>query len=256
MHARARGEQRVVAFGAVGHPHPGELAARPLQRQHELDGAIDHRPHRFEEPDVVAQQVVVPCTDRQVRRVVRIELRIFDGAVAVVERGTRRRGAAYAAATPMPARQTGAGHPGRAPSQPRRGPTGRRDVLRTTGCIRRAVAPRRCGRAWPRCRADAARRARRDRRRWGGASCGHDLAGVHHEALADQRIEHRVSHPSGQRSLHQVPYEQPMVGAHERVIVRRAGRPDRAAQPPVGRVQAVGVVPSWSPRAPRPGAFR
>src|SRR5262249_32436627 len=65
------------------------------------------------------------------------------------------------------------------------------------------------------------------------------LAGVEHQALTDQRVERPLGHPGGGRVLHDVPHQQPVVGARQRVIV--VAHPDRALEPPVGRVQAVRV---------------
>ena len=78
------------------------------------------------------------------------------------------------------------------------------------------------------------------------------LAKVQNEALADERRQHPVGQPGGARTLHDVPHQQAVVGGDQRVgVVVRA---DQAAQPPVGRVQAVGVVARR--RGPVPSSAR
>src|SRR5579863_3168106 len=72
--------------------------------------------------------------------------------------------------------------------------------------------------------------------------------GVHHQALADQRIESLFGQPCDGRLAHDVPDQHPVVGAGHRVLV--VVHADRALQPPVGGVQAVRVM---VPADPQPG---
>src|SRR5262249_49838728 len=69
---------------------------------------------------------------------------------------------------------------------------------------------------------------------------GGGLAGVEHQALADERVQRPLGQPGGGWALHDVPHQQPVVGAGQRMVV--VAHPDRALEPPVGRVQAVRVV--------------
>src|SRR3954462_3727244 len=63
---------------------------------------------------------------------------------------------------------------------------------------------------------------------------------VHDDALADHRVQHAVGQAGGERALHDVPDQEPVVGAGGRVgVVVHA---DGALDPPVRRVQAVRVV--------------
>src|SRR5439155_3990048 len=52
------------------------------------------------------------------------------------------------------------------------------------------------------------------------------LAGVEHQALADERVQGPLRHPGGGRVLHDVPHQQAVVGARQRMIV--VTHPDRA----------------------------
>src|SRR5215470_15290853 len=66
------------------------------------------------------------------------------------------------------------------------------------------------------------------------------LACVHNDALADERVERPLGGPGQRRVLHDVPDQQPVVSAGQRVgVVVHA---DRALQPPVRRVQPVRPV--------------
>src|SRR5215831_20060207 len=82
-----------------------------------------------------------------------------------------------------------------------------------------------------------------------GAARRDGLARVEHQALADERVQRTFRHPGRGRALHDVPHQQPVVGARQRVIV--VAHPDRALEPPVGRVQTVRVVVA-AYRQPRP----
>src|SRR5215470_8549336 len=66
------------------------------------------------------------------------------------------------------------------------------------------------------------------------------LVRVHDDALADQRVERPLGQPGHRRVLHDVPDQQPVVGAGQRVAVPVHAH--GALQPPVRRVQAVRVV--------------
>src|ERR1022692_3604522 len=66
------------------------------------------------------------------------------------------------------------------------------------------------------------------------------LVRVDDEALADQRIQGLISEPGNRRLAHDVPDQQPVIAARERVII--VVHADRALEPPVGRVQRVGMV--------------
>ena len=78
----------------------------------------------------------------------------------------------------------------------------------------------------------------------GGGGCGVQravrLRGVDDEALAQHRVQDAVRGACRSRRLDDVPLEQLAIAATTVVVV--VGRPDRAPQPPVGRVQRVGVV--------------
>src|SRR5256886_9906136 len=78
---------------------------------------------------------------------------------------------------------------------------------------------------------------------------GDGLAGVEHQALADERVQRPFRQPGGGRALHDVPDQQPVVGARQRMIV--VAHPHRAFEPPVGRVQALPMVVA---AYPQPGA--
>ena len=125
-----------------------------------------------------------------------------------------------------------------APSPPRRGSTRRRGRRRSTGWRRRAPAS-------PRSRPPVAATSARGRAARTLASArsrgGLGLVEVEHQALADQRVERPLGPARGSaRRLHDVPDQQPVVGLHQRVLV--VVDADRALDPPVRRVQAVGVV--------------
>ena len=66
------------------------------------------------------------------------------------------------------------------------------------------------------------------------------LGQVDDQALPDQRAQDAVSGAGGQRCLHDVPDQDLVVRRHRRMLV--VAGPDQAAQPPVRRVQAMGVV--------------
>src|SRR6202042_3624048 len=72
------------------------------------------------------------------------------------------------------------------------------------------------------------------------------LGRVDDEALADERIEHVLGEPGRGRLLHDVPDQHAVIGAGQRMVV--VTHPDRALEPPVRRVQCMGVYVT----APRP----
>src|SRR5215469_5655700 len=74
----------------------------------------------------------------------------------------------------------------------------------------------------------------------GPGAAGSRLGRVDDEALADQRVQGPVSELRGGGLAHDVPDQQPVVGAGKRVLV--VVHADCALQPPVGRVQCVRVV--------------
>src|SRR5215475_1743239 len=78
---------------------------------------------------------------------------------------------------------------------------------------------------------------RRDRN---GDRCARRLMRVHDDALADQRVQRPLGEPGHRRVLDDVPDQQPVVGAGQRVAVPVHAH--GALQPPVRRVQAVRVV--------------
>src|SRR5215467_10400362 len=79
--------------------------------------------------------------------------------------------------------------------------------------------------------------AGRDRRDASGCNM---LIRVDDEALADERVQRLVGDPGGGWLAHDVPDEDLVVGTGERVIVLVDAY--QAFQPPVRRVQPVGVV--------------
>ena len=66
------------------------------------------------------------------------------------------------------------------------------------------------------------------------------LVEVDHQALAEDRVEHLLGPARGARALHDVPDQDPVVGLRQGVVV--VVHADRALDPPVRRVQGVGVV--------------
>src|SRR3954453_633542 len=66
------------------------------------------------------------------------------------------------------------------------------------------------------------------------------LAEVQHHALADQGVEHLADQAQRAGLLHDLPHQQAVVGPGERVDV--VADADRALDPPVRRVQTVGVL--------------
>ena len=72
------------------------------------------------------------------------------------------------------------------------------------------------------------------------------LDGVQHEALAEHRRQHPLGEAGRARLLDDVPLEEPPVAAHQRMVV--VVDADRALQPPVRRVQGVGVVAAGEPQ--------
>src|SRR6266516_4814115 len=83
----------------------------------------------------------------------------------------------------------------------------------------------------------------------GAGRRGDGFAGVEHQALADERVQRPFRQPGGDRALHDVPDQQPVVGARQRMIV--VAHPHSAFEPPVWRVQAMRVVVA-AHREPRP----
>ena len=81
--ARVRGEQGelVCIAGAVG--GPPDLAARCLQRQHEVERACHRRPQLAHEAVVASDTPVMPHTDGDVRRVVGLRHRLLHAPVLV-----------------------------------------------------------------------------------------------------------------------------------------------------------------------------
>src|SRR3954470_18874903 len=69
---------------------------------------------------------------------------------------------------------------------------------------------------------------------------GGGLGGVHHEALTDQRVEGVLDEANGAGRVSDVPRQEPMVGASQEVVF--VVDADGALEPPVRRVQGVGVV--------------
>ncbi len=75
------------------------------------------------------------------------------------------------------------------------------------------------------------------------------LGGIDDEALADERVEGGLGHLGEGGLAHDVPDQQPVVGPHGEMVV--VVHPDRALQPPVGRVQPVRVVAARGGQARR-----
>ncbi len=78
------GEQGEAPRGAVVVAGPEDLAAWRLEPEYELDGSLDDRPHRVEEPGVSSEEVVVPGSGRDVRAHVGVELGLLDAVLEVV----------------------------------------------------------------------------------------------------------------------------------------------------------------------------
>ena len=68
------------------------------------------------------------------------------------------------------------------------------------------------------------------------------LRGVVNDAFTDEWVQHPIGDTSGLRCLDDVPLQELSVGGNEPVVV--VGRPDSAFQPPVRRVQRVGLMRS------------
>src|SRR5947209_100916 len=83
--------------------------------------------------------------------------------------------------------------------------------------------------------------------RWGQRSGG--LGGVHDEALADHGVERVLDETDGARRVGDVPRQEAMVEPGQRVLI--VVDADRALQPPVRRVQGVGVVGAGDVKAGR-----
>src|SRR4051794_1002442 len=71
----------------------------------------------------------------------------------------------------------------------------------------------------------------------GGSYGDGRLAGVDDEALAEHGVERLLRGAGQPRPLHDVPHQQPVVE-----LRRDTFATERAVEPPVGRVQRVGVV--------------
>ena len=129
--ARASGQQR-VGFGSGVASGPGDLAARQLQIEHEVDGLGDDRPHVLGEPSIAGDQHVVPDTGRDVGAEVAVAVGVLDDAVAQLDRPR----AVGPLGRPAPLERGACGfqqtRPRSAPSRSRRGPTGRCGRRRTT----------------------------------------------------------------------------------------------------------------------------
>jgi hypothetical protein len=82
--ARRAGEQRERPGRAVLVSCPQDLAARRLELEHEVDGALDDRPERLEEALVAGEQVVVPHARGDVGDDVGVELLLLDPVGQVV----------------------------------------------------------------------------------------------------------------------------------------------------------------------------
>src|SRR5262249_59385961 len=80
VHAGAAGQQRVRGGRAVGDALPGDLTARLLQADGELDPLAYHRPHPCGERVVAGDQELVPDPHRRVGRVVALHPVIDDRA--------------------------------------------------------------------------------------------------------------------------------------------------------------------------------
>ena len=115
------GEQRERPRRAVGVAGPEDLAPRRLQVEHEVDGPLDHRPHRLEEAAVVGAAASGATRRRRRRRrrwrracparSASAEVVLVPGAVGALHarpatrrparprRGARRRSSAIAAST-------------------------------------------------------------------------------------------------------------------------------------------------------------
>ncbi len=65
---------------------PSDLAAVELHRQHEVDGAVHHRPHRLGECAVPGDEHVVPHAGGDVGAEVAVAVGILDDAVAQLDR--------------------------------------------------------------------------------------------------------------------------------------------------------------------------
>ncbi len=81
---RRTGQQRERPRCAVGVTGPDDLAARPLELEHEVDRPLDDRPHRLHEAFVAGQQEVMPHAGGHVGAHVGVELVLLDGVGQVV----------------------------------------------------------------------------------------------------------------------------------------------------------------------------
>ena len=81
---RRAGEQGERPRRAVGVAGPQDLAPRRLQVEHEVDGPLDHGPHRLDEALVAVQQPVVPHAGGDVGAHVGVELVLLDAVGQVV----------------------------------------------------------------------------------------------------------------------------------------------------------------------------
>ena len=80
MDAGVAGQQRLVGPARFA-SRPSDLAARPLQVEHEVDGLAHGRPHRLDEPAVAGDQHVVPDAGGQVGAEVAVAVAVLDDAV-------------------------------------------------------------------------------------------------------------------------------------------------------------------------------
>ena len=78
------GEQRERPGRAVSVAGPQDLAPGGLQRQHEVERPLHHRPHLGQEPGVAEAQPVMPDTRRDIGDRVGVELVLVDAVGGVV----------------------------------------------------------------------------------------------------------------------------------------------------------------------------
>ncbi len=138
------GEQCVVPRPGVGLDRPQREAVVAAQRQHELEGPLDGRPHVLGEAAVPGVAQVVAHAGGDVGAHVGVELGVLDRSVGSGStHATTRRAVACRRATRRPARPRRGSRRRRGPSRSRRGSTGRSGRRGTTGSSRCRAAARR-----------------------------------------------------------------------------------------------------------------
>ena len=204
-----------------------------LELEDEVDGPLDHRPHGLGEAVIAGEEDVVPHAGGDVGADVGVELVLFDAVVDVV--------LVPGAVGPLQAGQPLVGPLGFGRRPAGGEGHGRLDVVPRIGVT--AGEPRdHAARQLP--LGDGVDRADSSAAVTTPATSGSmvdlGLAGVHHQALPDQRVGQPIDGPCQSRRSHDVPHQQPVVGLDRRVVV--VGDADRALEPPVRRVQGVGVM--------------